>query len=92
MLTPAYGLKSFVHRTLTLRLLIGGSLIAILLGMTTYLTRYDDIGEAAIIHAVNAIERLRVRVRAIGAEPGNTPATAIQQALDEMPDYRVISR
>jgi putative nucleotidyltransferase with HDIG domain len=92
MLTPAYGLKSFVHRTLALRLLIGGGLIAILLSMATYLTRYDDIGEAAIIHAVNSIERLRVRVRAIGAEPGNTPATAIQQALDEVPDYRVISR
>ncbi len=75
-----------------MRLLIGGSLIAILLSMATYLTRYDDIGQAAIIHAVNAIERLRVRVRAIGAEPGNTLATAIQQALDEVPDYRVISR
>ena len=92
MFTPEYGLKSFVHRTLALRLLIGGSLIAILLSMATYLTRYDNIGEAAIIHAVNSIERLRVRVRAIGAEPGNTPATAIQQALDEVPDYRVISR
>jgi putative nucleotidyltransferase with HDIG domain len=92
MFTPEYGLKSFVHRTLALRLLIGGSLIAILLSMATYLTRYDDIGEAAIIHAVNSIERLRVRVRAIGAEPGNTLATAIQQALDEVPDYRVISR
>jgi HD-GYP domain-containing protein (c-di-GMP phosphodiesterase class II) len=92
MFTPEYGLKSFVHRTLALRLLIGGSLIAILLSMATYLTRYDDIGQAAIVHAVNSIERLRVRVRAIGAEPGNTPATAIQQALDEVPEYRVISR
>lgn len=91
-LAPEYGLKSFVHRTLALRLLIGGSLIAILLSMTTYLARYDDIGQAAIIHAVNSIERLRVRVRAIAAEPGNTLATAIQQALDEVPDYRVISR
>ena len=92
MFTPEYGLKSFVHRTLALRLLIGGSLIAILLSMATYLNRYDDIGQAAIIHAVNSIERLRIRVRAIGAEPGNTLATAIQQALDEVPDYRVISR
>ncbi len=90
-LAPEYGLKSFVHRTLALRLLIGGSLIAILLGMSTYLTRYDDIGQAAIIHAANSIERLRVRVRTIGAESGNTLATAIQKALDEVPDYRVIS-
>ena len=92
MVSPQYGLKSFVHRTLALRLLIGGSLIAILLSMVTYLTRYDDIGEAAIIHAQNSIERLRVRVQAIAAESGKTPATVIQQALDEVPDYRVISR
>ena len=92
MASPQYGLKSFVHRTLALRLLIGGSLIAILLSMVTYLTRYDDIGEAAIIHAQNSIERLRVRVRSIAAESGTTPAAVIQQALDEVPDYRVISR
>ena len=92
MITPQYGLKYFIHRRLAVRLLIGGTIIATLLSMATYLTRFDDIGQAAIIHAINGIEQLRVRVRSIGAEPGHTLATAIQQALDENPDNRIISR
>jgi len=92
MIAPQYGLTSFIHRKLAMRLLIGGTIIATILGMAAYLTRYDDIGQAAIIHAINGIERLKVRVRSIRTVPGNTLATAIQQALDEEPDYRVISR
>jgi len=92
MITPKYGLKYFIHRRLAVRLLIGGTLIAAILSMVTYLTRYDDIGQAATIHALNGIERLRVRVRAIGEEPGHTLASAIQSALDEEPKYRIISR
>ena len=92
MITPQYGLKSFIHRTLAVRLLIGGIIIATILSMATYLTRYDDIGQAAIIHAINGIERLKVRVGSIQDLSGNTLAAAIQKALDEEPDYRVISR
>ena len=92
MITPRYGLKYFIHRRLSVRLLIGGTVIAAILSMATYLTRYDDIGQAATIHAINGIERLRVRVRAIGDEPGHTLASAIQKALDEEPKYRIISR
>jgi len=92
MYTPQYGLKSFVHRTLAMRLLIGGIIIATILGTATYLTRYDDIGQAAIIHAINGIERLKVRVRSIQDKSDNTLAKAIQKALHEEPDYRVISR
>jgi len=92
MITPKYGLKYFIHRKLAVRLLIGGTLIAAILSMVTYLTRYDDIGQAATVHAINGIERFRVRVRAIGEKPGHTLASAIQKALDEEPKYRIISR
>lgn len=92
MITPQYGLKSFIHRTLAVRLLIGGIIIATILSMVTYLTRYDDIGQAAIIHAINGIERLKVRVRSIQDQSAITLAKAIQQALHEEPDYLVISR
>jgi len=87
-----YGLNSFVHRTLAIRLLIGCTVIATMFGMATYLTRYDAMGEDAVTHAINAIERLKARVRSISSEPGATLPAAIQRALDEMPDYRVVSR
>jgi len=92
MTESRYGLNSFVHRTLAIRLLIGCSVIAIVFGMATYLTRYDAMGEDAITHAINAIERLKARVRSISSEPGTTLATAMQHALDEKPDHRVVSR
>jgi putative nucleotidyltransferase with HDIG domain len=92
MTAPQYGLKSFIHRALAKRLLIGGIIIATVLSMATYLTRYDDIGQTAIIHAINGIERLKVRVRSIQDGSENTLAKAIQNALDEEPDYRLISR
>ena len=92
MTESRYGLNSFVHRTLAIRLLIGCSVIAIVFGMATYLTRYDAMSEDAITHAINAIERLKARVRSISSEPGATLPAAIQRALDEKPDYRVVSR
>jgi putative nucleotidyltransferase with HDIG domain len=87
-----YELKSFVRRTLAVRLLIGCAGIATVFGMATYLTRYDIIGQDAIFHAINGVERLRARVRVIGNEPDITLAGAIQRALDEEPDHRVVSR
>ena len=92
MIRPQYGLKSFVHRTLAGRLLIGSIIIATILSMVTYLARYDDIGQAAIIHATNGIEQLKMRVRSIQEISGTTLPNAIQKALDEKPDYRIISR
>ena len=92
MAESRYGLNSFVHRTLAIRLLIGCTVIATVFGMATYLTRYDAMGEDAITHAINAIERLKARVRNISGEPGTTLATAMQRALDEKPDHRVVSR
>jgi len=92
MNTAQYGLKYFIHRRLAVRLLIGGTLIATLLGMATYLTRYDDIGQTAIFHAINGIERLRLRVSEIVEESGDSIAAAIQQGLDENSSDRIISR
>lgn len=92
MMTPHYGLKAFVHRTLTVRLLLGGAIIAAILSTVTYLTRYDDIGDAAIINALNSIEELRLRVRKHLDIPGNTLAMAIQQGLDEGPEHHLVSR
>ena len=92
MTTAQYGLKYFIHRRLAVRLLIGGTLIATLLGMATYLTRYDDIGQTAIFHAINGIERLRLRVSEIVEESGDSIAAAIQQGLDENSGDRIISR
>lgn len=91
MKTPRYGLKSFIHRKLAVRLLLGGTFIAAVLSIATYLTRYDDIGDTAITHAINSIEQLKVRVRAIRKDTGSTLVTAIQRALDEGPSYRIIS-
>jgi len=87
-----FGLKSVVHRTLARRLLLGGIIIAAVFSATTYLARFDDIGEAAIVHAINGVERLRVRVNSITENSGKTLAEAIQLALVEDPDYQVISR
>jgi len=87
-----YGLKSVIHRTLARRLLLGGIFIAAVFSTTTYLARFDDIGEAAIVHAINGVEQLRVRVRSIEETAGTALAKAIQQALVEEPDYRVVSR
>ncbi len=87
-----YGLKAFVHRELVLRLLVGCVGIAALFSAGAYLTRYDIIGQDAVTHAVNGVERLEARVQAIAQETGITPAAAIQRALDEEPDHRVISR
>ena len=89
--TPQYGLKSFVHRRLAVRLLIGGTAIAALLSVVTYLTRFDDIGQAATIHAINGIEQLRVRVRSNASQSDSSLAKIVQQALDEEPEYQVIS-
>ena len=90
--TQSYGLKSFIHRKLAVRLLLGGLLIASVLSAATYFARYEHIGEAASIHAINAIEQLKVRIRNIKKEPGITLSTATQQALNEDPDYRVTSK
>jgi HD-GYP domain-containing protein (c-di-GMP phosphodiesterase class II) len=92
MADSQYGLKSFVRRTLTLRLAIGCAVIAAVFATATYLTRYDAIGLDAITHAINGVERLKARVRVMAGEPGATLSTAIQRALDEIPDHRVVSR
>jgi putative nucleotidyltransferase with HDIG domain len=92
MAESRYGLNSFVHRTLAVRLLIGCTVIAIVFGTATYLTRYDAMSVDAITHAINGIERLKARARSIGSEPGTTLTTAMQRALDEKPDHRVVSR
>ena len=81
-----------MHRTLVVRLLVGCIGIATIFGTAAYLTRYDDIGEEAVIHAINGVERMRTRVRAMVTEPGVTLAAAIQSALEEAPDRRVVSR
>ena len=91
MKTHQYGLKSFIHRKLIGRLLLGGTLIAVILGTTIYFTRHDYVGDAAITHAINSIEQLKLRVRLIRQETGGTLTAATQQALDEGPSYRVIS-
>ncbi len=91
MKTHQYGLKSFIHRKLIVRLFLGGTLISVIIGMTIYITRYDYIGDAAIAHAINGIEQLKLRVRIIRQETGSTLMAATQQALDEGPSYRVIS-
>ena len=87
-----YGLKAFVHRALAVRLLIGCVAIAALFGAGAYLTRYDVIGQDAVSHAINGVERLKARVRVIVQEPGTTLEAAIRRALDEEPDYRLVSR
>jgi HD-GYP domain-containing protein (c-di-GMP phosphodiesterase class II) len=87
-----YGLKAFVHRALALRLLTGCVAIAVLFGASAYLTRYDVIGQDAVIHAINGVERLKARVRAIMPEPGTTLDEAIQRALDEEPAHPLVSR
>jgi len=92
MAGPQYGLKAFVHRALALRLLIGCVGIAGLFGAGAYLTRFDIIGEDAVTHAINGVERLRARVRVLVEEPASTTAAAVQRALDDGPDHRVESR
>jgi HD-GYP domain-containing protein (c-di-GMP phosphodiesterase class II) len=88
---PQYGLNYFVRRVLAVRLLIGSVTIAALLGIGTYLTRYDIIGQDAITHAINGVAQLKARVRVI-QQPGMTVVAAIQRALDEEPEHRVVSR
>jgi len=92
MAESRYGLRTFVRRTLAVRLLIGCIVIATAFGAAAYLTRYDVIGQDAIIHAINGVERLKARVRVLGAEPGMTLAAATQRALDENPEQQVVSR
>ena len=92
MSTHRYGLRSFVHRTLARRLLAGGIIVATLFSMITYFSRYDDIGEAAIVHAINGIEQIRLRVGSIQRQSGVSRLEALQKALDEEPEYRTVSR
>jgi len=86
-----YGLKSFVQRTLAIRLLLGCGLIAAVFASATYFTRYDMIGRDAVIHALNGVDRLKARVRAITASTDVDLADATQRALDEEPDHRIVS-
>ena len=86
-----HGLKSQVHRWLVARLVFGAAAIALLLSLVTYATRYDDIGEAAIVHATNGVEELKLRVERILDETGLDLEQAVQQALDEGPGYRMVS-
>jgi len=89
---PQYGLNAFVHRRLVLRLLIGCACIAALFGAGAYLARYDDVGQDAIVHAINSVDRLRARVRVMLVQQGMGLDAAIQEALDEDTDDGVVSR
>jgi hypothetical protein len=87
-----YGLGSFVRRTLAMRLLLACAGIATVFGTATYLARYDIIGKDAVVHGINVVEQLRERVRLIADAPGVTLAAAIQRALDQGSDRRLLSR
>ena len=86
------GLKAFVHRTLVLRLLFGGIGVAALFGATAFLTRYDVIGEDAVTHAINGVERLRTAVQVNLQVPGTTLELAIQRSLDGITQPSIVSR
>jgi hypothetical protein len=75
-----------------MRLLLACAGIATVFGTATYLARYDIIGQDAVVHGINVVEQLRARVRLIADEPGVTLAAAIQRALDQGSDRRLLSR
>jgi len=89
----SHELKTFVYRVLIWRLLLASIGIAVVLGLVTFSTRYNDIGAEVAQGAINGLEQLTVQIDDILDEnPEMDLITATGLAFNTEPRYRLQHR
>ncbi len=78
---PAKSLSAFVYRTLTLRVVATGLLIALAFGLLIYATQSRNIGQNVVEDAQNRLDLLVYLTRQMAQDQGIEPSQAFQQLL-----------